>query len=70
MTIITKRIGNQTVSQKMDQKKIKKSKNTNISDFFHPSSSASASGQSSAPKNQEKETEFFSSKEASETKSE
>ena len=52
----------------MEQKKIKKSKNRNISDFFHPSSSAS--GQSSAPKNQEKETEFFSSKEASETKSE
>ena len=49
----------------MDPKK-KKSKNTNISDFFHPSSSAS--GQSSAQKNQEKEPEYFASKEASKTK--
>ena len=51
----------------MDPKK-KKSKNTNISDFFHPSSSTS--GQSLAPKNQDKEPEYFSSKEASKNKSE
>ena len=52
-----------TLVQKNGSKEEKK-----ISDFFSPSSPAP--GQSSAPKTEKKEPEFFSSKEASKTKSE